>query len=307
MNTVSSLITKVKSTLPAVTERGQIENTIRDTENILRDLALPTLTDVSTIFADGRTPKSTYGQSFVRGFVLALDIRQHKEWAKVAIDTLTVVDKHLQLLSKEINRNFLAKLVTEGLSVKQVNILSYVNVLYRYTNALSKVFYVIALAEADKVGGLKYNPSRSIDEVNNQALSTVVQYAPIIMKFRNERDLEKAIREVSDIDTDEETLERTISMDPKQLMIANGIFNGRYSILYGIRKWWIEHQFNNYETRKEERRAVQISMQQTLDDINQGGLNDAERAKAQRWIESCKSRIEKYDAKIQKFEEDAQD
>lgn len=291
----------LKNRLPEITDKDRIENAISNTRKAIHEQIEPTMDDLESFFSETQ-PTSKYGKEFVTKVMISANIRNQADWFRGVRRAVEVVTEHLDTIQAEVSKGFAKRMVTEAASFRELNILGYVNVLSQFIDRLMKVFYTTVMEEASTLGTRKYRPSRGSMMYAMECLTFTT--SAMVGIFANAKDLSRAIRTLADVEVTEETEEMLRSSRPLNAtnLLASGFLASRWNIFFSIYKYYVEHQVNTYNRRKEERQVLQLTLQQVREDRE--GMTNGEKAKIQRWIETLEDRIERLDAKITNFEKE---
>lgn len=305
MNTANEGITDtlvaLKSRLPEITDRDRIENVISNTRKAINDHLEPTLGDLEHFFSE-TNPQSKFGKDFMDKVCIAANIRHTAEWLRGVTHSIQIVNEHLNIISKEVGKNFAKRLVTDAASFRELNVLGYVDVLSKYVDRLMKTLYVLVMEEASHSGTRPYRPSRGSQAYTAECVSFVTITMSSI--YSNAKDLDRAIRELADVGVTEETVGTLSASRPSGAinLLPSGFLASKWNVFFSAYKWYVEYQVNTYNRRKEERQALALVLQQVKEDRD--AMPNGDKAKVQRWIQTLEDRIERLDAKIANFEKE---
>lgn len=295
-------ILTLKNRLPEVTDKDRILATIKNIRQAIYEQLTPTLDDLFAFFGE-HGPVSKFGKSFKARVLFEANIRHDAEWFNGITHSVDIVKEHLDVLEQEVSKGFIKRMVTQAATFRELNILGYVDVLFKYIDRLMKTCYVLAMEEAAAVTKRQYRPSRGSYAYNNECSSFVTRTMGMIQANRD--DLSRAIKNLANAEVTEETVETLSTTRPSfaTKLHPSGFLASKWNIFFSAYKVYVEYQVNTYNRRKTERQALQLALQQAKEEREDANSN-GEKAKVQRWIESLEGRIERLDSQISNFEKE---
>lgn len=295
-------ILTLKKRLPEVTDKERILSTIKNIRQAIYDQLNPTLDDLFAFFGENG-PVSKFGKSFKAQVVFESNIRNEAEWFNGITHSVDIVKQHLDVLEYEVSKGFIKRLITEAATFRELNILGYVDVLFKYVDRLMKTCYVLAMEEAAATTKRPYRPSRGSFAYNSECSSFVTRTMGAIKA--NGDNLAQAIKNLANAEVTEETVETLATTRPTfaTRLHPAGFLSSKWNIFFSAYKIYVEYQVNTYNRRKTERQALQLALQQAKEEREDAGAN-GDKAKVQRWIDSLEGRIERLDSQISNFEKE---
>lgn len=292
-----------KGRLQDVTDRDTILETISNTRTALEEQYHPNVEDLMT-FSSENDIKAVEAKNkklvdIKRGIETALLIKG--TWLNHLADVGNIIRDHLDIIEAEVRKTFAKRLISEAASFRQLNILNYVSMLYRFVDNTCKLLYVYIREVVGAITRHPYTCSRGTSEYNAQCIAFVKDNISNIYTHRS--DLANAIRSLADADANEETSSMLSSSRPFSMSLGHDNFlASKWNPFFTAYKIYVEYQVKTYNRRKEERQTLILALQQAKEEMSE--IPNGEKAKVQRWIESLEGRIEKIDAQVANFEKE---
>lgn len=246
---------------------------------------------------DRSFPATGEARSFSMRVIGAVRFPDKDRWYNTMIQSLNIALSFIDVLKGMVNSEFPPKLDTPSITYRQATILGIASNLNEYAQTFDRITTWLLNEAGAHAGGVANKPLPGEIAITKDAEHKFLSFMPFL--FLHERDLKQYIKSTPDTVVDAES-ESVVTALGRNSWFSEAHFATPWNPFYTYSKWRAEAQANQYNQRKEQRRAQQLRL------LELRGLaeEDGETAMIQKQIQLTSSRINKIDAKLKEFEED---